>query len=122
MNSNWDLATPAPRVGKAIADKAPPPDPAVAEPVTPRACESVRVNKAEEVEPAVAGYKETVIVQPSPQTKRDEMSVQALRGETGADFESKAAVLRGAPHKDFLKRWLPWIFDERDFVAYGEVS
>ena len=110
MNSNWDLATPAPRVGKAIADKAPSPDPAVAEP--PRACESVRVNKAEAVEPAVAGYKETVIPVVQPQTKRDEMSVQALRGETGADFESKAAVLRGAPHKDVLKRWLPWIFDE----------
>lgn len=114
---NWNLAAPAPRVGKATADKAPSPDPAVADP--PRASESVRVEKAEAVEPAVAGYKETVIM--PPQMKRDGMSVQVLRGETGADFESKAAVLRGAPKKDVLKRWLPWIFDERDFVAYGEV-
>jgi hypothetical protein len=78
----------------------------------------VRVEKPEAVEPAVAGRKEKVIEQP--QTTRDEMSVQALRGETGADFESKAAVLRGAPKKDILKRWLPFAFDERSFVAYGE--
>jgi hypothetical protein len=50
------------------------------------------------------------------------ISVAALRGESGADFEANAAVLRGAPKKDILKRWLPLFFDERDFVAYGEVS
>jgi hypothetical protein len=111
-----NLATPAPRVEKATADRAPSPDTAVADPA--RSSESVRVEKPEAVEPAVAGRKETVIEQP--QTKRDDMSVQALRGETGADFESKAAVLRGAPKKDILKRWLPFFFDERDFVAYGE--
>ena len=50
------------------------------------------------------------------------MSVVALRGDSGSDFEAKAAVLRGAPKKDILKRWLPLFFDERDFVAYGEVK
>ena len=50
------------------------------------------------------------------------MSVAALRGDSGADFEGNAAVLRGAPKKDILKRFLPLFFDERDFVAYGEVS
>ena len=50
------------------------------------------------------------------------LGAAALRGNTGSDFESKAAVLRGAPKKDLLKRFLPIIFDERDFVAYGEVE
>ena len=49
------------------------------------------------------------------------MSVAALRGESGSDFEGNAAVLRGAPKKNILKRVLPLCFDERDFVAYGEV-
>lgn len=49
------------------------------------------------------------------------MSVAALRGESGADFEGNAAVLRGAPKKNILKRALPLFFDERDFVSYGEV-
>lgn len=49
------------------------------------------------------------------------MSVVGLRGTSGANFESQAAVLRGAPEKTFLKVWLPFIFDERDFVAFGEV-
>lgn len=50
------------------------------------------------------------------------MSVKALRGGAGADFEGDAAVLRGAPKKNILKKALPLFFDERDFVAYGEVS
>jgi hypothetical protein len=56
-----------------------------------------------------------------PQRKLGGISVEALRGESGADFEGNAAVLRGAPKKDILKRFLPLFFDERDFVAYGEV-
>lgn len=49
------------------------------------------------------------------------MSVAALRGN-GSDFEANAAVLRGAPKKNMLKKFLPLFFDERDFIAYGEVS
>jgi hypothetical protein len=37
-------------------------------------------------------------------------------------FWKKAAVLRGAPAKNFLQRWLPCFFDERDFVSMGEVA
>lgn len=50
------------------------------------------------------------------------MSVVGLREtSSGSIFESPAAVLRGAPEKTFLKVWLPFFFDERDFVAFGEV-
>ena len=53
------------------------------------------------------------------------MSVESLRGAHGADFEGKAAVLRGAPQKPpverIMARMLPFLFYERDFVAYGEV-
>ena len=37
-------------------------------------------------------------------------------------FWKKAAVLRGAPSKNALQKWLPFCFDERDFVAMGEVT
>lgn len=44
-----------------------------------------------------------------------------LSGSSGSDFESHAAVLRGSPKKNLLQVWLPFIFDERDFVSFGEV-
>jgi hypothetical protein len=50
------------------------------------------------------------------------LSVSSLRGQTGATFESYAAILRGAPEKNFLKVCLPCIYDERDFVTFGEVK
>ena len=49
------------------------------------------------------------------------MSVAKLSGSSGADFESQAAVLRESPKKNLLQVWLPFIFDERDFVSFGEV-
>jgi len=48
------------------------------------------------------------------------LSVSALK-QQGTDFESKAAVIKGSVKKDWLKRCLPLIYDERDFVSYGEV-
>jgi len=59
--ATMNLASPAPRVEGAKADKAPSPDAAVTEPARPS--ESVKVDKAEHVEPAVAGIKEPVIAQ-----------------------------------------------------------
>jgi len=50
------------------------------------------------------------------------VSVNTLRGTTGSDFESRAAVIRGAAKKNFLQKVLPFFFDERDFVSYGEVQ
>lgn len=44
-----------------------------------------------------------------------------LRGTSGSDFEASAAVLRGVADKNCLQKLLPCIFDERDFVAFGEV-
>lgn len=32
-----------------------------------------------------------------------------------------AVIPGGAPPKNLLKRWLPWFFDERDFVSYQQV-
>merc|ERR1711971_1404431 len=49
------------------------------------------------------------------------LSVAALRGEGGAEFESKAAVIKGGIQRNFLRRALPVFFDERDFVSFGEV-
>jgi len=46
--------------------------------------------------------------------------VSELKKE-GTDFESEAGVIKGGVKKDFLKRCLPYFFDERDFVSYGEV-
>ena len=44
-----------------------------------------------------------------------------LRGGTGAGFDGYAGVLRGAPHKNFQKRFLPCTYDERYFISHGEV-
>lgn len=59
-----NLATPPPKVEAAQADKAPSPDIAVTEPARPS--ESVTVEQAKRVEPAVPGIKEQVIPQPQP--------------------------------------------------------
>lgn len=48
------------------------------------------------------------------------LSVASLR--RSCDFCSYAAFLQGAPNKDCLKRWFPLCFEERDFVAYGEIK
>jgi hypothetical protein len=50
------------------------------------------------------------------------LTTKQVRGSTGADFESYAAVIKGAVRKNFLQILLPCIYDERDFVAYGEVK
>lgn len=36
-------------------------------------------------------------------------------------FNQKAAVIQGGVNKDIFRKCLPAIFDERDFVSYGEV-
>lgn len=50
------------------------------------------------------------------------LNVANLRGTAGADFESKAAVLRGKPVKSIMQRLLPLCYEERDYIAYGEVE
>jgi hypothetical protein len=118
-----NLAEPAPRVDPAVADRAERAEPAVADRV--QQSEPIRASAAARVEPAAA-VDDPMQHAPSNVsnnvTKPSALSVQTLRGEHGADFESYAAVLRGAPEKNFLKRCLPCIYDERDFVTYGEVK
>jgi hypothetical protein len=43
-----------------------------------------------------------------------------LRGR-GTDFESEAGVVKGGVEKMILRRILPWFFDYRDYISYGEV-
>lgn len=31
-------------------------------------------------------------------------------------------MIKGKVERNFLRRWLPFIYDERDFVSFGEVS
>jgi hypothetical protein len=47
--------------------------------------------------------------------------VEAMRLQ-GIDFESRVAVCKGAPRKNFLKSLLPVVFDHRDFISFSEVS
>ena len=75
------------------------------------------------VEPAprveAATENATSYVPPTTTKEKDDLSYTSLRDH--CDFKCKASVSKGAPPKDILRRILPWIFDERDFVAYGEV-
>lgn len=114
------LAQPAPRVDAPFSAKAPEVEAAV-------------TNSAQVVEPGTADRAQYVeaaaLFDPkvdAPQAKETlearGLSVKALRGQNGADFESIVAVLRGAPQKTFLRRYLPLCFDERDFVSFGEVK
>jgi len=50
------------------------------------------------------------------------LSPATIRGEAGSDFEGYAAVLRGAPKRNFLQKLLPCIYDERDYITYGEAK
>mmetsp|Transcript_43913 Transcript_43913/g.105950 ORF Transcript_43913/g.105950 Transcript_43913/m.105950 type:complete len:166 (+) Transcript_43913:512-1009(+) len=36
-------------------------------------------------------------------------------------IDQKAAIIQGGVKKDIFRKYLPAIFDERDFVSYGEV-
>mmetsp|Transcript_8262 Transcript_8262/g.12706 ORF Transcript_8262/g.12706 Transcript_8262/m.12706 type:complete len:238 (+) Transcript_8262:176-889(+) len=113
------LAKPAPQVGAAIATDAP----KVKEAKSQNAdqVEAAKADSPSAVGPAVP-FDPQKAAYHSKEAPIKTISVQALRGKTGADFESEVAVLEGAPKKDFLKRFLPLIFDERDYVSYGEVK
>lgn len=120
-----NLAAPAPRVEPAIALKADRVEAATAS--MAQQGEAMKVEAAAKVEPATVYEKAMDHAPPSvlhadKNTKIHHLSVKTLRGGSGADFCSYAAVLRGAPSKNFLQKCLPCIYDERDFVAYSEVK
>lgn len=45
--------------------------------------------------------------------------MRELRREGAAELETYASFLR-VPKREWLRRWLPWIFDERDLVHFKE--
>lgn len=111
-----NLAPPAPKVESAVADAAA----AVEAAAATRAPQSqeVRTSAAPTVEGAVEGAATVAVPD---QTTPAHLSAQTLAKT--ALWSGRAAVIPGgAPKKDALKRWLPAVFDERDFVAFGEVE
>jgi hypothetical protein len=118
-----NLAEPAPRVEVAAAESAPYTEAATAS--TPQQSEPWKTSPAKPVEPATTYdpklHAPECVTKPSnPPTMS--LTVAKLRGGSGADLEFYAGVSRGAPEKNFLRRYLPLIFDERDFASYGEVK
>lgn len=111
------LAKPAPYVGTAKAQAA-------------DVSKSVKVEAAEVVEepnidaaPVVSGAVVGDDLKFAPKAvpgKASVLSVAELKKQ-GNEFESEAAVIKGRATKDILKRCLPFFYDERDFLAFGEV-
>ena len=131
-----NLATPAPQVEKAEAEPAPREDstnrtdaatlvePAVAMGPAPRVDAARPYDDARQHAPPSVMNATTISLQEAQQS----LSVQALRANVTnntrgkLDFEAYAAVIQGPAQKNVARRWLPCIFDERDFVAYGLVK
>jgi membrane protein involved in colicin uptake len=114
-----NLAPPAPKVEPAKAEKARQEDRAAAD--MAQQSEAVRVTAAKLVDPALPvddpmRYAPFIVANPK-QLNPSALSAGVLRGENGSDFESYAAVFRGAPEKIFLKQCLPFFFDERDWQS-----
>lgn len=133
-----NLATPAPKVESAQAEPA------------PRESTTAAIEPARAVQPAVALAAPQVdaarpydnprqhappSVSKTPTGKsflhaQLSWGVEALRANASRnntrkgtlDFEAYAAVIQGPPQKNIVRRCLPCIFDERDFIAYGEVK
>ena len=111
-------AVAAPRVEEATVESAAPVEPAIA--AAAGASESVAAEPCPPVEAA------TLLYQGKPDPIRVDpraLPTKLLRSNGGgSDLESYAAVIRGRAHKNFLQVCLPCLYDERDFVAYGEVK
>ena len=123
-NSKMYMAKAAPSVEPAIAAAAGNTDEAFVEAAVP--------SEAPQVEPATVTDETTRTETISGNDKHGDSgaptavaTVQPVTSagvlRVSADFAGDAAVLTGAPDKNVLKRFLPLLFDERDFVTYGEV-
>lgn len=126
MTSSEYYATPAPQVEEATVDRLDDRnvEPAVAPPAE-FPSEPVTVDPCAAVEPATTDYDKHYNKDHTLQYFPGQLPTRQLRGATGADLESYAAVIRGAAPKNFLQRlWWPLslLFDERDFLTYGEVK
>ena len=114
-----DLAQPAPTVGEAKA-LAPTESKAAVVVEAARTAEETKNTRAAPVvsEAVVDEHRRFAPRIAAPRASA--LSVAELK-KHGTDFESEAGVIRGGARKDILKRFLPFFFDERDFVSYGEV-
>jgi hypothetical protein len=120
-------ATPAPQVEPAVAEKAQIEDAAIADMAPPT--EAAIAERAQIVD-AARTCDDPMLFAPENVRNPDKvarcpLSVEALRLESVADnnntFECYAAVLQGPPSKSMLRLCVPCVFDERDFVSYGEI-
>ena len=110
-------ATAAPRVDEATVERVPHVEPAFATAVA--AAESISV------EPCTTAGAATLLYQGTPTPSKVDpkaLPTKRVRGPRGSDFESYAAVIRGTAQKNFLQVCLPCLYEERDFVSYGEVK
>lgn len=119
MSAFQDLAAPAPTVETAAARPAANTDEINVAPAM--RLEETAAKPAQPAEPAVLFDNPKQFAPPMTPEEASQLSVEALRSGYGAEFESEAAIIQGPAHKDILKRMLPIFYDERDFVAYGEV-
>lgn len=118
------LASPAPTVEPAVASPASAADanePLNIQPAIPT--KDVVVERAPRVEPATLADDPMALAPSIIFQKQDisHLSVEALR-TAGADFESPAGVIKGCVQRNFLRRCLPFFYEERDFVAMGEIQ
>jgi len=118
MSAMEHLAAPAPEVEAPKVDRVLPSSSLTVAPVAP--CEDATAEAVKTVGPAVTVDDPKSLAPPMTKEEASHLSVKALRG-TGIEFEAKAAVIQGGVKKDIFRKYLPAIFDERDFVSYGEV-
>jgi hypothetical protein len=88
MSAFQELASPAPTVGAAEAERAQSSEPLRVEPALPS--EDTTVGAAQKVGPAVTYDKTKSFAPPITKEEASHLSVAALRG-SGADFESKVS-------------------------------
>lgn len=85
--------------------------------------DELKVAPAERVEPAELvddprKFAPLAAINEPHKTSVNNIPLAKLR-ETGVDFEGPAAVSRGL-QMTFTRRVLPFLYDERDFISYGE--
>jgi len=113
-------ATPAPREGSIKVDLAPESEP-VRVSAAPRVGAATTVDDPRAHAPPNLLHATTQTMQQA----QESLGVETLRvmSPNGRlDFDSYAAVIRGGPQKNIARKMLPFLFDERDFLAYGEVK
>ena len=120
MSSSDYFAAPAPRVEEATVSRLEKVEPATVPPAA--ATEAATVDPVKSVEPATTMYQTTTATQQQTDSSPGDLPTKQVRGSTGSDFESYGAVIQGGVKKNLLQILLPCLYDERDFVAFGEVK